>query len=118
VNLAAWFEDHRLKRGIGGYSSSSIVAVEFSEAVMIRPPVTRLDSLHIARYMKEPSSLWHVGGFEFLVYNAVLAWADVDARSAQASFGSPRHVAVVGPYDVMTWAHDLSPRADGSPGCR
>ncbi|MFZ2055922.1 MAG: hypothetical protein WAV54_00740 [Acidimicrobiales bacterium] len=65
--------------------------------------------------MKESTSSWYVGqGFEFLVYNAVLPWADVDARSAQASFGSPRHVAVVGPYHVVTWAHDISLRADGS----
>ena len=90
------------------------MAVESSGAVVIRALVTRLDSLHMARHMKEPSSSWCVGGFEFLVCNAALPWADVDAQSAQASFGLPRRVAVVGPHHVVTWAHDLSPRADGS----
>jgi hypothetical protein len=114
VNLAAYLGQHHLTRGIGDFWSASIVTVESSDAVVVRPVVTLDGSQHIVRYTRLSSSAWYGGGFEFLVYNVVSPWAGVDAQSARASFGRPQHVAAVGPYNVLTWAHDLTLRSDGT----
>ncbi len=113
ASLAAYLEQHHLTKGIGDYWSASIVTVEASDAVVVRPVVT-LGGIHIVRYTRLSTSQWYGGGFEFLVYNATAPWAGVDAKSARASFGPPLHVASVGPYHVVTWAHDLTVRKDGS----
>ena len=112
--LASYLEQHHLTRGIGDYWSASIVTVASSDAVVVRPVTTLLGGLHIGRYLRQSSSSWYGGGFEFLVYNAVTPWDDVEAQSALASFGPPREVAVVGRYRVLTWAHDLSIEPDGN----
>jgi hypothetical protein len=114
VGLAAYLEQHHLTRGIGDYWSASIVTVESSDSVVVRPVVTRAGGQHVVRYRRLSSSAWYGGGFEFLVYNATTPWGGVDAQSALASFGPPQHVAAVGPYHVLTWAHDLSLRGDGT----
>jgi hypothetical protein len=114
VSLAAYLEQHHLTRGIGDYWSASIVTVESSDSVVVRPVVTRAGGQHVVRYRRLSSSAWYGGGFEFLVYNATVPWGGVDAQSALASFGPPQHVAAVGPYHVLTWAHDLSLRGDGT----
>jgi len=90
------------------------VTVVSSDAVVVRPVTTLLGGQQIGRYLRQSSSSWYGGGFEFLVYNSVAPWDDVEAQSALASFGPPRHVAVVGNYRVLTWAHDLTIRTDGS----
>jgi len=114
VRLAAYLEQHHLTKGIGDYWSASIVTVESSDSVVVRPVVTNSSSYHVVRYTRLSSSAWYGGGFEFLVYNATAPWGGVDAQSALASFGPPQHVAAVGPYHVLTWAHDLSVRRDGT----
>jgi hypothetical protein len=114
VSLATYLEQHDLTKGIGDYWSASIVTVESSDAVVVRPVVTLSGDHHIVRYTRLSSSAWYGGGFEFLVYNATAPWAGVDAQSARASFGPPQHVAAVGPYHVLTWAHDLTLRGDGT----
>lgn len=112
--LAGYLEQHHLTRGIGDYWSSSIVTVVSSDAVVVRPVDTLAGGEHIGRYLRQSSSSWYQEGFEFLVYNAVHPWDDVDAQSALASFGPSRHVAVVGRYRVLTWAHDLTIPTNGS----
>jgi hypothetical protein len=112
--LASYLEAHHLTKGIGDYWSASIVTVVSSDAVVVRPVTTLLGGQQIGRYLRQSSSSWYGGGFEFLVYNSVAPWDDVEAQSALASFGPPRHVAVVGNYRVLTWAHDLTIRTDGS----
>ena len=112
--LASYLEQHHLTRGIGDYWSASIVTVESSDAVVVRPVTTLAGGLHIGRYLRQSSSTWYGGGFQFLVYNAVTPWDDVEAQSAVASFGAPRHVAVVGRYRVLTWAHELTIPPDGT----
>ena len=89
VNLAAYLEQHHLTKGIGDFWSASIVTVESSDAVVVRPVVTLDGGQHIVRYTRLSSSAWYGGGFEFLVYNVVAPWAGVDAQSARASFGPP-----------------------------
>ena len=112
--LASYLEQHHLTRGIGDYWSASIVTVESSDAVVVRPVTTLAGGLQIGRYLRQSSSTWYGGGFQFLVYNAVTPWDDVEAQSAVASFGAPRHVAVVGRYRVLTWAHELTIPPDGT----
>ena len=70
VSLAAYLEQHHLTKGIGDFWSASIVTVESSDAVLVRPVVTLTDGLHLVRYTRLSSSSWYGGGFEFLVYNA------------------------------------------------
>ncbi len=113
VSLATYLEQHHLTKGIGDYWSASIVTVESSDAVLVRPVVT-LGGDHIVRYERLSTSAWYGGGFEFLVYNASAPWAGVDWLSARASFGRPQRVARVGQYRVATWAHDLTIRGDGT----
>ena len=114
VRLAAYLEQHHLTKGIGDYWSASIVTVESSDSVVVRPVVTIAGDHHVVRYTRLSSSAWYGGGFEFLVYNATAPWGGVDAQAAVASFGTPLHVAAVGPYHVLTWAQDLSVRGDGT----
>jgi hypothetical protein len=112
--LASYLEHHHLTKGIGDYWSASIVTVVSSEAVVVRPVTTLLGGQHIGRYLRQSSSTWYGGGFQFLVFNAVVPWDDVEAQSAVASFGPPRTDAVVGRWHIMTWAHDLTIRPDGN----
>ncbi len=114
AGLTTYLEQNHLTKGIGDYWSASIVTVESSDTVVVRPVVTLVGDPHIVRYMRLSSSTWYGAGFEFLVYNATTTWGGVDAQSALASFGPPQHVAAVGPYDVLTWAHDLTVRGDGT----
>jgi len=114
VSLAAYLEQHHLTKGIGDFWSASIVTVESSDAVLVRPVVTIGGDQHVVRYTRLSSSSWYGGGFQFLVYNASAPWGGVDAQSALTSFGPPQDVAAVGPYYVLTWAHELSVRPDGT----
>jgi hypothetical protein len=117
AQLASYLEQHHLTKGIGDYWSASIVTVVSSDAVVVRPVSTLIGGQQIGRYLRQSSSSWYGGGFEFFVYNASAPWDDVDASSARASFGRPQHVAVVGRYQVLTWAHDLTipPNGDFAP---
>lgn len=112
--LARYLEQHHLTRGIGDYWSASIVTVVSSDEVVVRPVSTLAGGEQIGRYLRQSSSTWYGGGFQFLVYNAVVPWDDVEAESALASFGPPRHVAVVGRWQVVTYPHDLTIRSDGT----
>jgi hypothetical protein len=112
--LASYLEQHHLTKGIGDYWSASIVTVVSSDAVVVRPVSTLAGGQQIGRYLRQSSSSWYGGGFQFLVYNAVVPWDDVDGQSAVESFGLPRHTAVVGRWRVLTWAHDLTIRTDGT----
>ncbi|MGO9911154.1 MAG: hypothetical protein ACLPQS_08355, partial [Acidimicrobiales bacterium] len=114
VALTTYLEDHHLTHGIGDYWSSSIVTVESADTVVIRPVIALPGGAHLARYMRQTSSQWYDGRFEFLVYDLSSPWGSVGARSAEASFGPPRHIARVGTYRVLTWAHELAIEPDGS----
>jgi hypothetical protein len=112
--LASYLEHHHLTKGIGDYWSASIVTVVSSQDLVVRPVTTLAGGQHIGRYLRQSSSTWYGGGFQFLVYNSVVPWDDVEAQSAMASFGPPRTDAIVGRWHVMTWTHDLTIRPDGN----
>jgi hypothetical protein len=114
TKLASYLEQHHLTKGIGDYWTSSIVTVVSADRVVVRPVSTLAGGLQIGRYLRQSSSTWYGGGFQFLVFNGVVPWDDVETQSAVASFGAPRHVAVIGRYRVMTWAHDLTIKPDGT----
>jgi hypothetical protein len=81
---------------------------------VIRPVIALPGGTHLARYMRQTSSEWYDGRFEFLVYNASAPWGSVGAQSAEASFGPPQHIAKVGTYRVLTWAHQLTIEPNGT----
>lgn len=113
VELTSYLTEHHLTRGIGDYWSASIVTVESSDAISVRPVVERPGG-RLGRYMRQSTSTWYGGGFQFLVYRATVPWGGVDATSAAASFGTPKSIVAVGPYRVLTWSHDLAVRRDGT----
>jgi len=112
--LVSYLETHDLTSGIGDYWSSSIVTVESSDAVVIRPVTTEPGTRYLGRYVRQTSSAWYRNGFEFFVYNTALPWNAVDAQTAALSFGPPRQVASVGTYRVLSWGHRISVPGDGS----
>ena len=65
------------------------MTVVSSDEVVVRPVSTLAGGEQIGRYLRQSSSTWYGGGFQFLVYNAVVPWDDVEAESALASSGRP-----------------------------
>ncbi|MGD1011833.1 MAG: hypothetical protein ABR925_04780 [Acidimicrobiales bacterium] len=114
VHLATYLKEHHLTKGVGDFWSASIVTVESSDAVVVRPVVAVDSDGHVVRYTRLSTSAWYGGGFQFLVYNAVAVWGGVDEKSAVATFGAPQHAAMVGPYEVLTWSHDISVSGTGT----
>ncbi len=114
AHLAHYLERHHLDDGIGAYWSSSIVTVESSGRVQIRPVIASASGDRIVRYTRQSSSQWYGEGFQFLVFDPSAPWGSVNALSAIHTFGLPAHVAKVGPYRVYSWKHPLYIRPDGS----
>ena len=114
TQLARYLEQHHLKRGIGDYWSASIVTVVSNDAVVVRPVSTLQGGLEIGRYLSQSSSTWYGGGFQFLVYNAVCPGMMSRVGQLWRRSVPARHVAVVGRWRVLTFAHDLTIRTDGS----
>ena len=59
--------------------------------------------------------------FQFLVYGAPSGYRGI--RAATTTWGSPKHVYVVGRYRVLVWNHELNvaafrPKSHGRSGCR
>lgn len=74
-------------------------------------------NVRLVRYGRESADSWYTRSFQFLVYNyRGPPWGDVTSTSADVTFGKPRHVYVVGPYQVMVWPHDLVVPAHGAAG--
>ncbi len=113
ASLVRYLSAHHLTSGIGDYWSSSIVTVESSDAIQVRPVTTEPGTQYLGRYMRQTTSDWYGGAFEFFVYNTALPWNSVDAKTATASFGAPLHTASVGSYRVLTWGHALLLPGDG-----
>ena len=82
TQLANYLEQHHLTKGIGDYWSASIVTVVSCDAVVVRPVSTLSGGLEIGRYLSQSSSTWYGGGFQFLVYNGVVPWDDVEGQFA------------------------------------
>ncbi|MGH9297218.1 MAG: hypothetical protein ACRDZP_04500 [Acidimicrobiales bacterium] len=103
--LASFLRSHQLTRGVGDYWSSSIVTVESSNAVVVRPVIVKAAGLE--RYMKQTSSTWYRASFQFLVYNSASPWGGVGSGSATATFGKPVQVIRIGTYRVLLWGHPI-----------
>ena len=105
TQLAAWLETHDLHEGIGGYWVASITTVESGGDVRCGPwrPGAAVRSSE-ARDLT--SSDWYEGKkFQFLVYGAPSGYRGI--RGATTTWGSPKHVYVVGRYRVLVWNHEL-----------
>lgn len=112
--VGAFLEAHHLDEGLGAYWISSIVTVQTSGEVTVRPVVSR-DGVHLARYDRNSSASWYGRRFEFLVFDLAAPWGGVDWKTAVATFGPPKAAYTVdGAYRVMVWPHPV--RLGASPG--
>ncbi len=100
--LASFLESHGLTRGLGAYWTASIVTVQSSDKVIVRPVVTHDGRVY--RYTRNSASYWYGGSFQFLVYDTALPFGGVDSTTAAATFGRPaRTYTVNGIYKVLVW---------------
>lgn len=113
LSLVRYLERHHLDHGLGDYWSAAITTLESDGRIVIRPVITLHGTLDLVRYLHESTSTWYRRPFSFLVYNASSPWGGVGAKSAVHSFGAPAHVATVGAFRVLTWAHPLRILPDG-----
>ena len=115
VPLASWLESHHLRHGVGAYWSASVVTVESSGRVEVRPVVSPNGRVLI-RYDRNSASSWYTRPFHFLVFNLTAPWGDVNWKTGIATFGQPtRAYTVDGIYRVMVWnkAIRISPNVPG-----
>lgn len=104
--LASFLESHGLHNGVGAYWSASIVTVESSGQVAVRPVVTA--GGRIVRYDRNSAGYWYERPFGFLVYDTALPWGGVSSQSATATFGPPaKTYTVAGIYKVLVWAKPI-----------
>lgn len=107
ATLGSWLEAHDLHDGIGAYWSSSIVTVESSGRVEVRPVVAR-NGHDLVRYDRNSAGYWYTEPFNFLVFNLQAPWGDVSWQTAVTTFGPPsRSYTVAGTYRVMVWDRTL-----------
>ncbi len=105
--LARWLDLHDLHDGIGDYWASSIVTVESSGTVSVRP-VFAPDGNQLVGYDRNSSLDWFNESFEFLVFRLGNTWGDVNWLTAVNTFGRPANTYVVaGAYRVMLWDKPL-----------
>ncbi len=109
--LGQFLRAHHLTNGVGDYWSSSIVTVESSGSVLVRPitPGPPNATGPLARYERQSATDWYRGQhFQFFVYDTARPWHRVNAMSAASSFGTPAHTYAVGTYRVLVWAHPIT----------
>lgn len=106
--LAAFLAAHHLDLGVGDYWSSSIVTVDSSGVVQVRPvQLGAHDTL--VRYDKQSDAAWYRSArFEFFVSDSASPWHGVTSAAAVQAFGPPRHSYIVGTYHVLVWSHPLT----------
>ena len=86
--LARWLDLHDLHDGIGDYWASSIVTVESSGTVRVRP-VFAPDGDQLVGYDRNSSLDWFNESFQFLVFRLGNTWGDVNWLTAVNTFGRP-----------------------------
>ncbi|MGO9195568.1 MAG: hypothetical protein ACLQK4_00380 [Acidimicrobiales bacterium] len=103
ATLASWLESHGLHDGVGAYWSASIVTVESSGAVRVRPVVSP-NGLKLVRYDRNSAGYWYSEPFNFVVFNLQAPWGNVSWSTAVDTFRRPaRTYTVAGTYMVMVW---------------
>ncbi len=106
--LSSFLASHHLTRGLGDYWSSSIVTVESSGRVVVRP-VTPAPNRTLRRYERQSAADWYAGTrFQFFVYDTAHPWRDVNALTAVKTWGEPSKVLSIGSYRILTWPHGLT----------
>lgn len=101
--LAGFLAAHGLDHGVGAYWSASIVTLESSDRVQIRPVVTVGGK--VVRYDRNSAGYWYDRPFNYLVYDTSLPWGGVDSQTAAATFGPPvKTYTVAGHYKVLVWS--------------
>jgi hypothetical protein len=103
AELASFLQAHHLRNGVGDYWAASIITVQTSEAVSVRPVWGTPDN-KLERSLYGSSASWYAGKrFQFLVYQ-VPAYEGVNSFSATNTWGRPAHTYVVGNYRVLVWS--------------
>lgn len=112
--LADWLSSQHLHNGWGGYWESSVVTVDSRQTAVVRP-VQTMDG-RLVPLVDNASTAWFAippsGGRGFVAFNPGEyvpdeASVDVNAASAQATFGPASEFHQVGPYEVLVWDHRL-----------
>ncbi|HTX00795.1 MAG TPA: hypothetical protein VMD59_18585 [Acidimicrobiales bacterium] len=106
--LSSFLAAHHLARGVGDYWSSTIVTVESSGVVAVRP-VTPAPNGTLRRYERQSPQSWYAGQhFDFFVYNLAKPWRNVNAKTAEATWGAPARTYAVGTYRVLVWSRPFT----------
>jgi hypothetical protein len=107
TQLSSFLVQHDLRKGIGDYWSSSLVTVESSGAVAVRP-VNLGPGGTLVRYDKQSTAAWYAGqAFQFFVCDTADDWHNVTAAAATKTFGEPSIDYKVGTYEVLVWPHPV-----------
>jgi hypothetical protein len=109
VALGDFLVVHHLTQGIGDYWNSSIVTVETSGTVKIRPIVQGANG-KLEPYERGDLA-WFASSerFNFLVCNTTDPFGNVTTATAISTFGKPSHTYfVTGGYDVLVWSHPFT----------
>ncbi len=102
--LSTFLTAHRLDQGVGDYWSSTVVTLDSSGRVRVRP-VTPAPNATLRRYERQSPESWYAGQrFDFFVYDAAHPWRDVNATTAQRTWGPAARTYDVGTYRVLVWA--------------
>lgn len=111
--LARWLEDNDLDAGFGQYWAAASVTVASEGSVSVRPVVSVDGSIRPKTYYS--SADWYepdrLTPRRFVVYLQTDHPLDsVEDTSATETFGPPSRSADVGPYRVLIWPDDITPR--------
>lgn len=114
VALVRWLDDNGLKAGFGQYWSASIVTVTSRDKITVRPVEAKEDGL-LRPKPYYTSADWYRADRRkprnFVVYQPTeQPLDDVDENTATSTFGPPTRTADVGPYRVLIWPDDVTPR--------
>jgi hypothetical protein len=111
--LVRWLEDNDLEAGFGQYWAASSVTVASRGGVSVRPVVSVDGFIRPKTYYS--SADWYepdrMTPRRFVVYLQTEYPLDaVEDTSATETFGPPSRTADVGPYRVLIWPDDITPR--------
>lgn len=106
TSLATFLERHHLYRGLGDYWSASIVTVESSDRVVVRPVVDAPNG-KVFRYNRETNAAWYAHHhFQFVVEEPGLGL--VQPTDIEATFGRWAWSSTIGPYAVYAFDHPIA----------
>jgi len=106
AQVESWLLSHGYKYGYGAYWEASIITVETSDVVRVRPVVTD-GSGKIVPFNWLSDQSWYSEPANFLVYDTS-GYGGVNMSSAVRTFGSPSQVVKIGDYTILTWKNPYS----------